>query len=126
MVLKAENQAENRLDWLKWLVTVVLLLAGIAGNYYYSDIPMLYRSLAWVAVLIVAGFVASTTQVGKWVVRFFGDSRAELRKVVWPTREETVQTTLVVAVMVIILALVLWGLDGFLVWAIGWLTGQRG
>jgi preprotein translocase subunit SecE len=59
------------------------------------------------------------------VVQFFGESRAELRKVVWPTREETMQTTLVVAVMVIVLSLVLWGMDGLLVWLIGWLTGQH-
>jgi preprotein translocase subunit SecE len=49
----------------------------------------------------------------------------EMRKVVWPTREETMQTTLVVAGMVIILALLLWGMDSLLVWLIGWLTGQR-
>jgi|SRR5579883_3459964 len=126
MVLKAENQGESRLDWLKWLVALALLLAGLIGNYYYSDISMPLRTVAWVAIVIVAGFVASRTQKGKWVVDFFRDSRMELRKVVWPTREETMQTTLVVAVMVIVLALILWGVDGVLVWLIGWLTGQRG
>jgi preprotein translocase subunit SecE len=84
------------------------------------------RTVAWLAILAVAGFVASKTQKGKWVVEFFRDSRSELRKVVWPTREETMQTTLVVAAMVVILALLLWGMDGVLVWMIGWLTGQRG
>jgi len=84
------------------------------------------RTLGWVAVLALAGWVASRTQKGKWVVEFVRDSRQELRKVVWPTREETMQTTLVVAAMVVILALLLWGMDGVLVWAIGWLTGQRG
>jgi preprotein translocase subunit SecE len=84
------------------------------------------RTLGWLAIVAVAGYVASKTNKGKWVLEFFRDSRMELRKVVWPTREETMQTTLVVAVMVIILALVLWGMDGVLVWLIGWLTGQRG
>lgn len=126
MVLKAENQGESRLDWLKWLIAIVLLLAGLIGNYYYSQVSMPLRTLAWVAILVVAGFIASKTQKGKWVVEFFRDSRMELRKVIWPTREETMQTTLVVAAMVIILALILWGLDGVLVWLIGWLTGQRG
>jgi preprotein translocase subunit SecE len=126
MVLKAENQDETRLDWLKWLVAVTLLLAGLIGNYYYSAVPMLYRSMAWLGVLAISAFVASRTQTGRWVVEFFIASRNELRKVVWPTREETMQTTLVVAVMVIILALILWCLDGGLVWLIGWLTGQRG
>ncbi len=57
---------------------------------------------------------------------FFKNARAELRKVVWPTRQETLQTALVVVAMVVVLALVLWGLDGVLVWLIGSLTGQRG
>lgn len=125
MVLKAENQGETRLDWLKWLVALALLLAGLFGNHYYSEVSMPLRTAGWVTILAVAGFVASKTQKGKWVVEFFRDSRAELRKVVWPTREETMQTTLVVVAMVIILALLLWGLDGILVWLIGWLTGQR-
>lgn len=126
MVLRTENQGEARLDWLKWVVALVLLSAALVGNYYFSDVAMPFRTLAWLGVLVVAGFIASTTQKGKWVVAFFRDSRAELRKVVWPTREETIQTTMIVAVMVIILSLILWGMDGVLVWAIGWMTGQRG
>lgn len=125
MVLKAENQGVVRLDWLKWLVALALLLAGLIGNHYYSQVSMPLRMLVWLAVLVVSGFVASRTQKGRWVVAFFRDSRTELRKVIWPTREETMQTTMVVVVMVIILALVLWGMDGVLVWVIGWLTGQR-
>jgi len=125
MVLKAENQVETGLDWLKWLVAFALLLAGLIGNHYYSDVSMLVRTLIWLAVLSFSGLIASTTRKGRWVMDFFRDSRAELRKVVWPTREETLQTTLVVAAMVVILALILWGMDGMLVWSIGWLTGQR-
>lgn len=126
MVLKAENQNGARLDWLKWLVALALLLAGMIANHYYSEVSMLLRTVAWLAVMVVAGFIASTTQKGRWVVEFFRDSRMELRKVVWPTREETMQTTMIVAVMVVILALLLWGMDSILLWLIGWLTGQRG
>lgn len=126
MVLKTGNQGETRFDWLKWALATLLLLAGLVGNYYYSDVSMLIRTVGWLSLLAIALFVASTTQKGRWVVVFFRDSRMELRKVFWPTREEIMQTTLVVAAMVIILALILWGLDGILVWLIGWLTGQRG
>ena len=126
MVLKTENQEGSKLDGLKWFAVLLLLLIGLVGNYYYSEISLVFRAFAWVAVLALIGFIASSTQRGKWVVSFFYDSRQELRKVVWPTREETMQTTLVVAVMVTVLALLLWGMDGFLVWLIGWLTGQRG
>ncbi len=126
VLIKTENPPENRMDWAKWLISLVLVLAGLAGNHYYSEVSMPLRTLGWVAVLALAGWVASRTTKGKWVVEFFSDSRAELRKVVWPTKEETMQTTMVVAGMVVILALLLWGMDGILVWAIGWLTGQRG
>ena len=126
VLLKTENEVEPRLDWAKWLISFVLVLAGLAGNHYYSEVSMPLRTLGWVAVLSLAGFIASTTQKGRWFIEFFRDSRLELRKVVWPTREEVMQTTLVVAAMVVILALLLWGMDGVLVWAIGWLTGQRG
>lgn len=126
MVLKAENQEESKLDWLKWVLVFALLLAGLAGNHYYSEASWLIRTGAWIIFFAVAGIIAAKTKKGKWVIDFFRDSRMELRKVVWPTREETMQTTLVVAVMVVILALILWGIDGILVWLIGWLTGQRG
>ena len=126
MIVKLEVQGDYRWDKLKWLVALALLLAGLIANHYYSQVSMLLRTLVWLIVLVVAGFVASKTQKGKWGVAFFRDSRMELRKVIWPTRQETVQTTLVVAVMVVVLALALWGIDGILVWLIGWLTGQRG
>lgn len=126
MFLKGENQEESNLDWLKWLIVLALLLAGLIANYYYTQVSTLWRTLAWLAIVALAGFVASRTKKGRWVIEFFRESRNELRKVIWPTREETMQTTLVVAVMVIVLALFLWGVDGFLVWLIGWLTGQRG
>lgn len=126
MILKSENQKETRLDWLKWLTAAILLLAGLIGNHYYSEVSMPLRLFGWLAVLAISAFIVSMTQTGRWIIEFFRDSQMELRKVVWPTREETMQTTMVVAAMVIILALVLWGLDGVLVWLIGWLTGQRG
>ncbi len=69
------------------------MLAGIVANHYYNDISMLLRTLCWFLILAAAGFVASTTQKGRWTIKFFRDARVELRKVVWPTREETMQTT---------------------------------
>jgi len=126
MILKADSGRGNGLDRLKWSIALLLVLAGLVLNHYYSEVSMLVRTIVWLAVLALAAFVASTTRKGKWIVEFFHDSQMELRKVVWPTREETMQTTLVVVAMVIILALLLWGMDGILVWLIGWLTGQRG
>lgn len=126
MFLKSDNQDRAQLDWLRWLLAIILLLAGLSANYYYSEASLPLRLLGWFVALVFAGMIASRTQKGRWVVDFFRDSRLELRKVIWPTRQETMQTTLVVAAMVIILALILWGMDGILVWVVGWLTGQRG
>ena len=126
MFLKPQDQGEAKLDWLKWLLALVLLLAGVIANHYYSGVPAPLRMLIWLALLVLSAVIISWTRTGKWVVQFFLDARMELRKVVWPKRDEVMQTTLVVAAMVIILALILWGLDGILIWLIGWLTGQRG
>lgn len=125
MVLKADNQDVSQLDWLYWLIASILLLAGLIANHYYSEVLLPLRLLAWAVIVVVSGFVILRTQKGKRAFEFFREARVELRKVVWPTREETMQTTLVVAVMVVILALLLWGMDSILVWLIGWLTGQR-
>jgi preprotein translocase subunit SecE len=121
-----KNQGESKLDWLKWIVVVVLIVAGLATNYYYSQQPWPLRLLGWLFLLAVSGGIASLTRQGKQVINFARESRMELRKVIWPTRQETIQTTLVIGAVVVALALVLWFIDGILVWAVGWLTGQRG
>ncbi|MEO8401568.1 MAG: preprotein translocase subunit SecE [Gammaproteobacteria bacterium] len=126
MAFKTETQQETTFDWLKWLVIVILVVAGIVANYYYSTQPWPLRLLAWLFLLSIVTAIALQTRQGKLALSFARESRIELRKVFWPTRQETLQTTLFVAVMVVILALVLWGIDSMLMWLIGWLTGQRG
>jgi preprotein translocase subunit SecE len=126
MSSRMENQNTTNLDWLKWLFVAILLVGGIVANYVYSQQPWPLRLLAWLALLAVVVGIAMQTQKGKQAIEFARESRMELRKVVWPTRQETVQTTLIIAVMVVILAVALWGLDGILVSLIGFLTGQRG
>ena len=126
MSARIENQNETKLDWLKWLVVAVLIAAGLGANYYYSQQPWPLRLLGWMFLLAVVCSIVYVTRQGKQAVSFARESRIELRKVVWPTRQETVQTTLIIAAVVVILSLLLWGIDGVLVWAIGWLTGQRG
>lgn len=127
MVLKTiEGQRTTTLDWLKWLVATLLLVAGLVANYIYSAQPWPLRLLAWIFLLAIVTAIALQTYKGKQALNFARESRMELRKVVWPTRQETVQTTLFVAAMVLVLGLILWGIDGILMWLIGWLTGQRG
>ena len=58
ILIKTESQVESRLDSVKWLISFVLVLAGLAGNHYYSEVSMPLRTLGWVAVLSLAGWVA--------------------------------------------------------------------
>ncbi|MGD2053406.1 MAG: preprotein translocase subunit SecE [Gammaproteobacteria bacterium] len=126
MVAKTETEVSNKLDTFKLVIAIVILLAGIGGFYYYADASLLYRVLGLVAIVIVAAGIAFTTSTGQAILSFGRESRAEVRKVVWPTRQETVQTTLMVVVAVIILGIFLWLIDMMLLNAVQMLTGQGG
>ena len=102
-----------------------IAIIGIAvyGNSYFAQEALLYRVLA---VIIVSGlglFVISTTEEGKESLKIILESRSEIRRVVWPTRVETTQTTLIVLVAITIAALMLWGLDSLFGWATARLLG---
>ncbi|USD37824.1 MULTISPECIES: preprotein translocase subunit SecE [Ferrimonas] len=122
MSTNIENQGGS-LDTLKWGVVVLVLLAAVVGNYYFDSVSVLVRAIG-VVVAIAAGLgIAATTVKGKTAWEFAQDARQEVRKVVWPTRQETMQTTLIVFAVTAILALVLWGLDAILVRLVGFITG---
>ena len=106
----------SRLDPLKWLVVAALVAAAVVGNSYYSNESLLYRIIAIVVLAVVAGFVALQTARGASFWALVKGSRTEIRKVVWPTRQETVQTTGIVVLFVVACALLLWGLDSLLGW----------
>ena len=114
------------LNGLKWTVVALLVIGGIVANTYFSQVAWAIRAAIGIVVIVLALLTAFQTTVGQSVWSFMKGARIELRKVVWPTRQETIQTTLVVVAMVVITALVLWGLDTLFFWLVGWLTGQRG
>jgi preprotein translocase subunit SecE len=126
MASRIEHQHETKLNWLKWFLVATIIIAGLAANYYYNQLQWPLRLLAWLFLLALSAGVISQTTQGKQLVDFARDSRMELRKVVWPTRQETIQITLLIAGVVVLLALILWGIDGILLRVVGWLTGQRG
>ena len=113
-------------DGVKWAVAGVLLLAGIGGFHYFEDQSLLFRVIGLLFVIAAVTAVALTTEKGRagWV--FVRDARTEVRKVVWPTRRETLQTTGIVIVMVGLVALMLWMLDSLLGWLVRMLLGQGG
>jgi preprotein translocase subunit SecE len=104
-------QSTNRFDLLKWLVVFVLIAIGVVGNQYFGAESLLYRVLALVGLAVVAVLVALRTGRGRRFAMLLKEARVEIRKVVWPTRPELVQTTLIVVVFVLVVALLLWGMD---------------
>ena len=115
--------AESRLDSLKWGVVLLLVAAGVVGNSYYADESLLYRVIALLVMAVVAAWVSSTTAKGAALWELIKGSRTEIRKVVWPTRPEATQRTLIVVAFAIVMALILWALDSLLGMLVGALIG---
>lgn len=120
----ANNESSpSRLDSFKWLVVAALVAVAVVGNQYYSQESILYRVIGIVIALAVAFFVATKTAKGRSMLTLAREARGEIRKVVWPTRQEAMQTTLIVVVVVLIVGLILWGLDSFLGWLVSVIVG---
>jgi preprotein translocase subunit SecE len=115
-----------RLDTAKLVVALLLIISAIAAFYVYADQSMLLRVGGILASVAAAAVIALQTGKGRQIWDFLQDVQIEVRKVVWPTRQETVQTTLIVILMVIAIAIILWLLDMFLGWSIGSLMGRGG
>ncbi|MBO7923651.1 preprotein translocase subunit SecE [Alteromonas sp. KS69] len=119
---KTENQS-NALDMFKWVVVFALLAGLVTANTVFGEISVLYRAVTAVVVVVVAGFIAASTVKGSTFLSFAKESRTEVRKVVWPTRQEANQTTIIVLAATLVMALILWGLDGIIVRVVGYITG---
>ena len=118
MLVSNESQDTSTvLDKFKWVLVLVLIALIVWGNSYFSVPNDIYqpnaivRIIAVVVVSLLTLFIAFTTTKGKSFITFLQESRKELRKVVWPTRKETVQTTLLIAVITVIVGTALWGMD---------------
>jgi preprotein translocase subunit SecE len=123
MDTKVEEQP-TVVDTAKLAFAIVVVLAGLVGYYYFADSPGLLRALGVVVALAVAGAIAFTSLQGRTLWKFIQGARVELNKVVWPTREETLQTTLVVLVVALFGGVFFWLLDLLLLWATTRITGQ--
>ncbi len=114
------------LDTAKLAGAALLLILGIFAFYYFAAWSGLLRVLGLLLISSGAAALALQTQSGRALWQFIADARMEMRKVVWPTRQETIQTTLVVMAMVVVVALVLWLFDSVLMGILRLLTGQGG
>jgi preprotein translocase subunit SecE len=120
------QESATAVDVAKLAAGVAILAGGIAAFYLLGDLPIWLRWIIVLAALVAGAFVGLQSQQGKTFSAFVQSSRIELRKVVWPNRQETMQVTLVVFVMIIVLGLFFWGVDSLLGFVTQWLTGRGG
>lgn len=111
-------------DKVKLFLAILIAVVAVGGFYYFDQYATLMRVGGMLALLAVGTVVAYQTAVGKATWAFVQESQVEVRKVVWPTKEETLKTTGLVVVMVVIIALLLWGMDALLGLAVRFLTEQ--
>ncbi len=122
MVSKAETST-NSMDTMKLAAAGALVLLGLFAFYYFEGQSLLLRVVGLLIIAGLAAFVVYQTDVGKRTVEFFRDARTEVRKVVWPSRAETTQTTLTVFIIVVIVGIFLWLFDMLLAYLFKLVTG---
>ena len=124
MVTQTEQSESGVLDIIKLLVSAAALIGGLYAYYYYE--PKVAQALRVLMVLAgtAAGIgIAMTSTQGQRLWHFVQGSRVEIRKVVWPTKQETTQTAIAVFVFTLIMMLFFWGLDSGLLWLTRTLVG---
>jgi preprotein translocase subunit SecE len=112
----------NRNDLWKWILLAVIIVAAIVANFFLVDQSVWYSTAIWIGALVVGAGLVLITAPGAQLVQFFKDSRIEIRKVVWPTRQETMQAALMVLVAVVLMSVLLWVIDMILFRIINFLT----
>jgi preprotein translocase subunit SecE len=120
------GSADSSLDLIKLIVALGLLLASVVGYYYFDQESVLYRVLGMLFVIGVGVWIALTTKKGRSLLAFMTGARTEVRKMVWPTRVETMQTTLMVFIIVVLLSIFLWIVDMLLGWGVKALLATGG
>jgi preprotein translocase subunit SecE len=125
MNARAEAGASG-LDTVKLVLAAAIVIVALWAFYFFAEYSLLLRVVLLLALAGGAAAIALTSEPGRRLWRFAADVRMEVRKVVWPTRQETVQTTLIVMVMVLILGILLWLFDMVLMSILRFLTGQGG
>jgi preprotein translocase subunit SecE len=123
MNTKAES-SPGPLDTVKLVLAAGVLVGGIVAYYYFENESLLLRVAGVLVALALGATISFQSTQGKELWRFIQSSRIELRKVIWPTRQETTQTTLTVFVFVLIMGIFFWLLDMGLLWITKLITGQ--
>ena len=119
-----KNTRDSRIklnEFLSWFAIALITTAAFFGTYYFNfSAPI--KALIWIGWIVLTLFFGFFTAQGKQVFIFGQEAKLELQKVVWPSRQETIQTTSIVMIMVATTGFILWGIDSGMLWAIGKLT----
>ncbi len=119
---KKQVAEQGSKDSLKWGGIVLLWVASFFAYYFFSAVPVPLKIIGWIVVLLISALILMTTVRGKCIAGYIKNAYVELQKVVWPTRKEAGQITIIVMVVVFLAGILLWGVDSTLIWCIGKLT----
>ncbi|MFP3014496.1 MAG: preprotein translocase subunit SecE [Arsenophonus sp.] len=126
MSMNSDTQKNRRsFDVAKWIFVIILLIISIVGNYYFRHYNGAWRVMVIILTIAFAVGISLWTEKGKSTLSFSRKAYIEIRKVIWPTHQETLQTTLIVTLVTAVMALILWGLDGILVRLVSFFTELR-
>ena len=104
----------NKQDVVKWILSTIMFLGALAAFYYFDQYPLIYRVLGLIGIVILGFLIVFNTERIRSLRVFTHDARVELKKVIWSTKAEVIQTTVIVFVVVIIMSILLWLLDKLL------------
>lgn len=122
----SKPETTNKFDVVKFVLIAILIIGGFVAHYYFdhvAQIPWPIIVVGWLILVCIAAFIALQTAAGRKFWKFVREARNEMRKVVWPTRQQTMKVTFMVIAIVIVFAVIMWIFDTILLHAVNWLTG---
>ena len=118
-----KTTSSSGIDIICWAAITIIIASGILAGFYFKEVAWAIRFAVWIVLIGISAGLAFFTSQGKRFWEFVKNARIELYKVVWPSRDETVKTTAVVAALVFAMSIILWIVDTFLLWVVGLFTG---
>lgn len=127
MTTQAETATNNGLNIVKWVLAIAILIAATVGNRYapelFPQLPAWVRVVALIIMAVAAFALTLVTTQGQSFLKLLKEAQVEARRIVWPTKDETLQTTMIVCAVVFVMSLVLWGVDTLFGWMISAVIG---
>jgi len=117
MNAKVETHNDKSYNFL-WVFAFLLIAGALAANFYYAEYSLLFRMMGLVLSSVIALALVSRSQAGRRAWQYWCEATEEVRRMVWPTRKEVLQSTGAVLLMAFVMGLLLWGVDTFLLWAV--------